>query len=286
MSVADTPILIPKITFEPVGRCIYCSATDVKLTKEHIIPKALNGTMILPAASCEKCADITKKFEQTVSRGIYGFLRIKRGYQTRRKKERPSQLPITITTSSGKTKTVNINVSDYPSVYLTVALPPPGILTDAPLSTLNPELHVSLVGDPKEVSKLLSVHGGMNASVSFNHFFAWGDFSRQLAKIAHGYLVASLGFEGYIPLLPDLILGRSDYLSHYVGGFGQSEGMVLLAPHISINLVLHGTEHYLVAYIHLMPAAKMPTYQVVAAKITDMSCLENILNRPGVCRCI
>jgi len=54
------------------GYCIYCGATGVRLTDEHVVPLALGGVHILEDASCDTCADITKKFEQDVARSNYG----------------------------------------------------------------------------------------------------------------------------------------------------------------------------------------------------------------------
>ena len=39
-----------------------------------------------------------------------------------------------------------------------------------------------------------------------------------IAKIAHGAAVAELGFDAFVPLLPDAILGKDRYVSHLVGG--------------------------------------------------------------------
>src|SRR5215212_3632262 len=60
--------LISMKRYKPVGTCIYCGSVD-DLRDEHIIPKALNGDWILPAASCRVCEAITSKFEMKVLRG-------------------------------------------------------------------------------------------------------------------------------------------------------------------------------------------------------------------------
>jgi hypothetical protein len=46
------------------GVCIYCGRTDVRLTNEHLVPLSLGGQHILEGASCNDCADVTKKFER------------------------------------------------------------------------------------------------------------------------------------------------------------------------------------------------------------------------------
>lgn len=53
--------------YPPVGQCIYCGRMppEVALEEEHIIPLAINGGLILPDASCRRCADaINTDFEQ------------------------------------------------------------------------------------------------------------------------------------------------------------------------------------------------------------------------------
>jgi hypothetical protein len=59
---------IAKITYRPVGYCIYCFGTE-NLTREHIVAFGLNGTAVLPAASCDRCREITSAFELQVLRG-------------------------------------------------------------------------------------------------------------------------------------------------------------------------------------------------------------------------
>ena len=65
--------------YPPVGRCIYCGATD-ELTDEHIIPFSLGGVLILDKASCngtKGCNKKTHKFEGVVARQIFGKFRAK-----------------------------------------------------------------------------------------------------------------------------------------------------------------------------------------------------------------
>jgi hypothetical protein len=54
----------------PIGICIYCGKTDVKLTNEHIVPRGFGNTSgdILHKASCDDCAKTTGSFEMTMLR--------------------------------------------------------------------------------------------------------------------------------------------------------------------------------------------------------------------------
>jgi HNH endonuclease len=78
--------------FKSKGACIYCGMTDVKLTDEHIVPYSLGGSHVLRDASCVRCANITKKFEQRVARDLWGDARISFNAPTRRKRERKSHI--------------------------------------------------------------------------------------------------------------------------------------------------------------------------------------------------
>jgi hypothetical protein len=57
---------------------------------------------------------------------------------------------------------------------------------------------------------------GPTAKVYFE--FSPNLFCRMIAKIAHCQAVATLGVDAFDHYLPGLILGRSEIISHYVGG--------------------------------------------------------------------
>jgi hypothetical protein len=266
----------PSITFEPVQKCIYCGSGE-RLSDEHIVPFALNGTMILPKSSCSVCRDITSKFELTVTRAMYGVLRNKRNYKTRHKKKRPSSLPVSYSTSEGAIKSIDFAMADYPSTYFVAYLPPPGVLTGAPLTDRNPEgIRLDLRCDPNEIERAISSIGSENIALSLGNIFPYGDFYRLLAKIAHGFLVASYGQAGYVAFLPDIILGRSPYLAHYVGGLGGDASVHMMSHHVSLVCLPVDDVVYLTVNIQLLGGVTMPTYQVIAAKITDFKLLTEI----------
>jgi len=75
---------LAKIVYQPVGYCIYCFAGE-DLRREHIIPFGLDGTAVLPAASCPKCAKITSAFEAQVLRGPFRSVRLLRKLRSRSK---------------------------------------------------------------------------------------------------------------------------------------------------------------------------------------------------------
>lgn len=272
----------PSEIFSPIGKCIYCGSKE-GLSDEHIVPLALNGKMILPKSSCPACRNITSQCELTVTsmklgpQSMYGILRNKRDYKTRHKKMRPTHLPVSYLTSDDTVRSVELALADHPGIYLVAYLPPPGILTGAPLTDRNPEgIRLDLRGDPNEIAHAISSIGDKNIALSLPNIFPYGDFYRLLAKIAHGYLVAGYGQEGYAPFLPDLILGRSPYLAHYIGGLGVDADIHMMSHHLSLVCLPAGDAVYLAINIQLLGGVKMPTYQVVAAKVTDFNLLTKI----------
>ena len=73
---------LAKLSYPPVGHCIYCSGTD-NLTREHIVPFGLHGNAVLPAASCARCRQITSAFEFQVLRGPMRAVRLLRKLRSR-----------------------------------------------------------------------------------------------------------------------------------------------------------------------------------------------------------
>lgn len=159
--------------YEPVNQCIYCGSTH-SLSDEHIIPYALNGNLVLPKASCKSCADITKQFEQTVARTIYGTFRNKNQFRTRRKKERPNYIPVYTTGENGIQERIDVTVNDYPNIFLSIDAPPPGILENREPSDKNPELLISLKGNANEINDVMNTLEKDN--IQIQHTFELGGF--------------------------------------------------------------------------------------------------------------
>jgi hypothetical protein len=180
--------------YAPVGRCIYCGDT-VRLQDEHIIPEALGGRVVLPDASCPKCADVTSRFERIVARDMYWALRMKLGIQGKRhrRRERPTHWPGKISDGTS-IKDVKIEIGNLPMVYMAIEMPPAGIIIGEPPRDTSPELKLHLKGVPAEVEQLLSEFDA--GRWAFEHIWDWSAFNKLLAKIAHAYVVGLVGEEG------------------------------------------------------------------------------------------
>lgn len=201
--------------FNSVGECIYCGVTQ-GLSDEHIIPLALGGTVVLPAASCTQCAAITSAIERKVLRGFMYKARVVSNFPSRRKNERPRTLQTKLLNQKGVVLTESLPVNE------SAALLPLPILTRASF----------ICGDPPtrgvKITGIETIHFGKNVeavirdqnatSMEVTEDIQAAAFVQLLAKIAYGYHVATQGLfpRNETPLLR-LIRGNADDGSSWVG---------------------------------------------------------------------
>lgn len=170
--------------FESRGACIYCGAVGVKLTDEHIVPYSLGGSHVLLDASCLHCADMTKKFEQSVARDLWGDTRTSFSAPTRRKRERKS--PICIRDHDDDTEILSVPASEYPAGFVFYKMGKAGLLEGLPDSVdLSGNWQLVMIDDDKRRQTFLEKHPG-KLVLKFRHIP--DAFGRLLAKIAYGQI--------------------------------------------------------------------------------------------------
>ncbi len=199
--------LDPPVTYPPVGRCIYCGDDGSNgLSDEHIVPYSLNGTQVLPQASCSRCGGITSYIDGFAARSVFYQLRSSAAMRTRTRL--PDESPGYAGLSGWERRR-----GDGPGGYLiasTLVLPrfePPG-LSFGPRAGRKFSLHFTQRGCAKAdaFDKFKRSRGAASADVAVS--IKPQQFSRMLAKIAHAFAVAQLGLDGFEPLLLDLIHAR------------------------------------------------------------------------------
>jgi len=215
--------------YPSIGRCIYCGDSQGILTDEHIIPYGLVGNgIVFEKASCPVCAKVTSSIERTVLRTCLGTFRARTEAPTRRPKKRVTTVEVKALRISAQTKetigevaTFKLPIGDFPRTFTALKLPPPGLMLGQPPSRDVISSSVPLF-DPEEMHTFFEKHlppaapgegvaleiGKVNKSA----------FIRMIAKIAHAYAVAEEGADAFVPLLPDIILGRADTYAYLVGG--------------------------------------------------------------------
>lgn len=210
--------------FEPVGRCIYCGSIPdnfKKLGKEHILALSLGGTTILPRASCTHCSAITRDFEQTCARAIFGNARLAADFPTRNPDERPKTLRIHGKVD-GKDAHIDVPVEQYPISGCLPELIGPGLLGHLP-STTGFRVRLRLFHFEKE--RPIPKPGEPALVPTFSTPFQITPFVKMLAKVAHSLAVGVYGYDSHEWLLPDLIVGNSLNHPDYIGSNTQFEDL-------------------------------------------------------------
>ncbi len=250
--------------YSPVNECIYCKETTPPLDTEHIIPYAFGGNLLLPKASCRKCAKIiNKQIETPILSHEWGALRAKHRFPTRNKNKRRTH--ITVYEKDGAAK--KISIKEHSTPVPLYRFKQARILSGAPRGDDNHHFTMSILTSHKEEMAMKTEVANWNQK---HQFFAQPlPFARLLAKIAHGYITAELGIGTFIPLTLDLILGRTDDYSMTVGGIWDIPPPVPGGDHITdIHMLFASSVLALVIVdIRLFSAAETPCYHVVAGNI-------------------
>lgn len=205
--------------FEPANRCIYCESTDVALSDEHIFPRSMHGTVILPKSSCQKCARITSQIENSVCGKMFGLYREKAGFpRYNRRKKSPRRFTVVVEADSGHRRVLDLDSSQYPLMYPVPHLPPPGILAGATPSKMNPPMMLSIAEQTGALKAFLESLPGRVVEMQVAEF-PWDVFCRLVAKVALGFARAER-VELEEDFLRDVVLGSCSTPTHYVGCAG------------------------------------------------------------------
>ncbi|RYY76987.1 MAG: HNH endonuclease [Gammaproteobacteria bacterium] len=243
------------------GICIYClkEFSPEELTKEHIIPSALNGTLILLKAACDPCRDHTNKgFENAALQADFLvprlLLELKRNHKKVIKK-----LPLADaeTFDGERLLQIQLELSQYPPIVHFFVFPPPGILTKVERSGSLEALQFSIVCFP-------NVAQYKYQNVEVRHKTDFTAFALTLAKIGYCFAVAELGLSGFEgDGIRDLINNKRSDTFNFVGGpLTKSR-----APDNQLHvLLLQQRGDYCTVIIHLFASFTAQTYEVVVGK--------------------
>lgn len=201
--------------YEPVGECIYCGDKSA-LSDEHIIPFGLGGTLILPDASCQACADITSRIERKVLRGFMHGARVVGNFPTRRKKERSKSVKTRLIHAGDATIEQELPVNKAPGFLILPMFARATILDGKP-----PVEGVTIIGTETihfgaQLLDVVKDHGAQG--IEFGGEWQVSEFAQLLAKIAYSFLVACTGLfpREETPLL-SLIRSEADDGGRWVG---------------------------------------------------------------------
>jgi hypothetical protein len=250
-----------KITYRPVGHCIYCFGTE-NLTREHIVPFGLSGSAVLPAASCDRCRNITSAFELQVLHGSMRPVRVLRRLRSRRKHQgAPSTARLTVV-RDGSSEAIDLPIEEFPVLLSFPKFATPRYLTGEHKSGIDITgvVTISFGPRPEMVGKKL----GAQKLVLGSRTDRPAAFARMIAKI--GYATAfALGeldrIDGRSPVIAS-ILGEVDDIGRWVG--------TLANPIRNYSSALHRIEIHedrerrlLLAEVQLFSDSETPSYGVI-----------------------
>lgn len=262
-----------QLQHKTIGKCIYCGATE-DLTDEHIVPFSLSGYVMLKAASCKKCSQITSAFETHVTRDAMRPVRAMMGLKTRRKKERPKELPVAVE-RGGHRVTELVPVEDYVGILPFVERGMPGCFAHRSHPEGRPADYVAV--GAKSVFRTKDEHLALAQKLGTEYLgvdfpFDPKEYGRMIAKIAYCTAVSYIGLNQWVEVfvLP-AILGQRDDIWHWVGSDSTiSPDLINRPKHGSHHLVKFYVEHGLVLVrVQLFGNAGTPEYLVVVGRVTE-----------------
>jgi hypothetical protein len=221
----------------------------------------------LPEASCGDCAKETHAYEGQCAGRLFAPIRAQLSFPSKRTlKHRVKKLTMTFDGIRRK-----IHQDNYPGMVISFVNGLPGILVGTP-PTEDYSGGIALATLPGFGERLNKLRAKFQArEVQFNPEFDIEHLGRMLAKIAHGYATAELGFGSFRPLLLPIILNQPPlYISHYVGGIRDQEIPEGKDLHeVEIDGTGLGKGRYVVVRIQLFAERKLPVYYVVAGGLSD-----------------
>jgi hypothetical protein len=199
---------------------------------------------------------------------MMGDYRIKTGMPTRHPHERPDKIAARIYNSAkGQFEERLVEVPDFPESIVLPAYSDATILNGQPPSEKFQIRLMCAFRNIETASKIIGPDEGMRLAGVGPDIFA-----RMLAKIALGYVVGEMGIDSFRPLVRDLILGKSPYFGHWVGGPALEKTQeppsetVLHEMHLATAETTHGTEYVLV-YVRLFANRRGPRNYVVVGQL-------------------
>ncbi|HJS87898.1 MAG TPA: HNH endonuclease, partial [Acetobacteraceae bacterium] len=109
---------------------IYCGAKPPlsELSDEHIIPRNIGGKLVLPKASCRRCARATSQFENECVRAFFSPVRKHLDIRGNKQRKRHSHVKAEIVASQTHSYFEMMPIGEYPSFLWSFLFLPPGIL--------------------------------------------------------------------------------------------------------------------------------------------------------------
>lgn len=250
------------------GFCIYCGSTE-QLSREHVVPYALGGTLTITEGSCEGCRKKTHAFETDVLTGPMRMVRyIQNLPSSTNHRSVPKTVELLVKLGDETEQRIEVPIAKAPIFLTFYEFGEPKYLD--PLRCVNLETGAVVTGsygqDPRQVLSELSAKGMTIAAPPMRPVA----FARMIAKIAYCFAFAQ-GHSTKLENPGELInafMEDPDTIGRFVGSipppFTKYEG-------VGIRFAIKVLESERIAYaeVQLFAASGAPTYIVVLGRIKD-----------------
>ena len=251
--------------YDPIQRCIYCGTTEGPLGDEHILPLSFGGNLVLPRSSCRECEKtINSQIEGPILQSEWGDFRIRHSFPTRNKKGRRSTTELHKQDGSK----MRVPIHQYSTPVLLYNFGDARILSGSPVR--ENDFTVSVLASHKDEVAMQTKLGEWDRSHSFS--IMPYRFARWIGKIGYSYAVAELGHKLFLPIVTDVILGKSEDVFFVVGG---SESLykedlsgtveVNTSFRIEVRMKQYGMNlvGLLIVHVQLLEPLAIPSYHAV-----------------------
>ena len=206
------------------GYCIYCGTDEGPLTDEHIIPRGVNGHVLLKGSTCKAHQTLTSAIEGEIQaadkRGMFAETRLILGMRTyTKKKHRPTHVKLGFIGANGKRFKKDVPVAEAHAVHIMPALIQPRFLTQAPPFPNADGVEVYAVANHLVEGAMQEVMRRVGATgIDGRTTIPMGSLLRYLCKIAYGVHFVQHGpFERSESPALALLLGERKDFGNWVG---------------------------------------------------------------------
>ncbi len=236
----------------PLACCLYCLATGVPRTEEHLIPRALGGRRTLRDAVCEPCRRATGRLEQATLDREFAVPKTLLALKRRRARaDGPKRLPDVVLAGDDRAST--LDAATFPRAFALPAFEPPGLLADR---TAAVPPRIDFVDCRLDLGTPSRQAAAAPPALPDPFAYAWS-----IAKWAFAATVAERGLQACdLQPMRDLMLGRRDDVFAFVG---TPAPRVVASREWLHDVAWREDGGHLVATLALFASAGMTPYEVV-----------------------
>jgi hypothetical protein len=242
----------------PLRRCMYCLASGVPLSEEHLIPRSLGGRLTLRDAVCEPCRAYTGRLEQATLEREFTVPRTLLALKRRRARGNgPARLPPVALAGDALGASRAFDAGTYPRGFALPLFDEAGLLAGVDRASTPP--HVTFA--PCHLRLGAPTRDGVAEAPPLPDPQA---YALSIAKWAYAMAVAADGLDACdMSAIRDLLAGRRHDVFNFVGTAHPRRAAAREWLH---GATPHDNGPWRSVVLDLLGSAGLPPYEVVIGK--------------------